>query len=401
MALRDILLDRITEADLDTLISIGVPESTIIDYKRDLYGNSDSEKREFLADVSSFANTIGGDIVIGMDESGGLPTATAPLTGDLDAEIRRLENIALTGLEPRIGNLRIRSVTVSGGRAIIVRVPRSFIPPHRVIAQGSNRFYARAGSQKYEPNVEQLRHLFADAPGTLQSIRSFHADRLVKIAAGDTPLALGQLGKVVLHVVPLPSFVDGRMAYIISELRKGSHLPVPPDDLNLPPRDTVNFDGFLNYSVGSPGTRQAYVQFFRNGAIEGVGELRSDDKLISRFIRDDFTNLVVSRVRQYLDVLKAYDLGLPVYVFLSLCNATRVVYRYADTSGMGWHETSPLSREIISMPEIYIDRYDVDVIDLMRPTFNTLWNAFGFLSCDRYDNLKNWKASNPYALWWR
>ena len=53
------------------------------------------------------------------------------------------------------------------------------------------------------------------------------------------------------------------------------------------------------------------------------------------------------------------------------------------------------------MPEIYIDRYDVDVIDAMRPAFNTLWNAFGFRTCDRYDNLEKWKASNPYAPWWR
>ena len=203
MALHDTLLDAITEADLHALISTGVPESPIIDYKRNLNGSSDNEKREFLADVSSFANTLGGDIVIGIDESGGLPTAIAP-AADIDAEIRRLESIALAGLEPRIANLRIRSVPVSAGNAIIVRVPRSFVPRHRVIAHGNNRFYARAGSQKYEPNVEQLRHLFTDAPAMLERIRSFHADRLVKITAGDTSLPLGLLGKVVLHVFRFP-----------------------------------------------------------------------------------------------------------------------------------------------------------------------------------------------------
>ncbi len=400
MSLFDVLLDNITEVDLGALISTGVPESTILDYKREFYGNSDGEKREFLADVSSFANTIGGDIVIGMNESSGLPTEFAPFIGDIDAEMRRLESIARTGLEPRISNLRIRSVPVSGGHAIIVRVPRSFIPPHRVIASGSNRFYARAGTQKYEPNVEQLRHLFTDTPGMLERIRSFHADRLVKIAAGDTPLPLGQLGKVVLHVVPLPSFADGRMADIISELRKGTHVPVPLDVLNLQTSVTVNLDGYLSYSVVSPGIPQAYVQFFRNGVIEGVGELRTEDNITSYFIRDDFINLVVSRAKLYLDVLNSYELGLPVYIFLSLCNAARIVYHYADAS-LGWRDSGPLSREIVSMPEIYIDRYDVDVIDAMRPALTTLWNAFGFLSCDRYDNLEKWKASNPYALWWR
>lgn len=68
---------------------------------------------------------------------------------------------------------------------------------------------------------------------------------------------------------------------------------------------------------------------------------------------------------------------------------------------MGWHDRGPLSREIVSLPEIYIDNFDVDVIDVMRPAFNTLWNAFGFMACDRYDNVGQWKASNPYALRWR
>jgi hypothetical protein len=402
MSLLDIRLDKITEADLNNLIATGVPASPMIDYKRDTYGNSDSDKREFLADVSSFANTIGGDIVIGIDEVSGLPTAIMPLTDNIDAEVRRLESIALSGIEPRLGNLRIHAVPVTGGHAIIVRVPRSFIPPHRVIAQNSNRFYARAGRRKYEPNVQQLRHIFTDAPRMLERIRSFQADRLVKITAGDTPIPLGQVGKVVLHVIPLPSFIDGCFADIVSELAKGTHVPVSLDEVGFPNEYAVNLDGYLNYSIKSePSSRSAYAQFFRNGAIEGVGELRSDDKVNSRFIARDLTNLVVSRVQQYLNVLKAYNLGLPIYIFLSLCNATRVVYRYVDASGMGWHDSSPMSREIVSMPEIYIDNFEVDVIDLMRPAFTILWNAVGFERCDRYNDVASWKSSNPYALRWR
>jgi len=35
-----------------------------------------------------------------------------------------------------------------------VRVPRSYAPPHRVIYKNRSRFWARASSGKYEPNVE-------------------------------------------------------------------------------------------------------------------------------------------------------------------------------------------------------------------------------------------------------
>jgi hypothetical protein len=46
-----------------------------------------------------------------------LPTAVMPITGDIDAEVRRLESIALTGIEPRLTNLRIRPVPVTRRRA--------------------------------------------------------------------------------------------------------------------------------------------------------------------------------------------------------------------------------------------------------------------------------------------
>ena len=400
MSLLDMILDKITEVEISNLISNGVPESLTIDYKRETYGNSDSDKHEFLADISSYANTIGGDIVIGVDETSGLPTSVTPFIGDIDVEVRRLESIALSGIEPRLTNLRIRAIPVSNGHIIIVRVPRSFVPPHRVISKGSNQFYARAGTSKYKPSVDQLRHLFTDTPQILERIRSFHADRLIKIAAGDTPTPLGQFGKVVLHVIPLPSFADGRMADIVTQLAKGSHVPVPLSLVALTSQNAVNLDGYLNYSISEPEGQLAYAQFFRNGAIEGVGELKNDGNLNSRFVANDLTNVVVSRVQQYLNVLKAYDLGLPVYVFLSFCNATHVVYRYGDAFGIGWQDSRPLSREIVSMPEIYIDRFDVDVIDVMRPALTTLWNAFGFVNCERYNDLEKWKTSNPYGLNW-
>jgi predicted HTH transcriptional regulator len=165
MSLLAIPLDNISETDIQRLIAAGIGESPYIDYKQESYGDGGDDRSEFLADVSSFANTLGGDLIIGVAEAKGLPTALRPLMGDCDAEMRRLEQIALTGLEPRIRNLRIRAVPIAaGGHVIIVRVPRSFIPPHRVIARNSNRFWARAGTTKYQPNVEQLRHLFNISP---------------------------------------------------------------------------------------------------------------------------------------------------------------------------------------------------------------------------------------------
>jgi hypothetical protein len=385
MSLQSIPLDRVGEADIQRLISMGVAESQYLDYKQETYGDAGNDRSEFLADISSFANTLGGDLVMGVAEVGGQPTAVTPFTGDCDAEKRRLGQIALSGLEPRIPNLQIHSVPIAvGGNAIIVRVPRSVIPPHRVVARNSNRFWARAGTTKYEPNVEQLRRLFNDALHLGDRIRAFQTDRLIKITAGDTPIPMAPIGKVVVHVVSVPSFADGRMVDIVSVLGRGTYLPRPLDELNLPAMGAVNLDGYVNYAAGGPGVRQAYAQFFRNGAIEGVGELRTEDGVNSRFIGGGFTQLIVTHVQQYLQVQKSYEMGLPVYIFLSLCNAARTVYRHSP-EGFGWHETKQLGREIAAFPEIYVDSFDVDVPAVMRPVFNVMWNAFGLPQCEIYD----------------
>ena len=65
MILRDI--DSLTKADIENLISNQVTESKQLEYKRDLPDRIDSAKKEFLADVSSFANASGGDIIFGLE----------------------------------------------------------------------------------------------------------------------------------------------------------------------------------------------------------------------------------------------------------------------------------------------------------------------------------------------
>jgi hypothetical protein len=105
MALTDIPLTKITEADLHRLIAGAVSESLYIDYKATKsggspYGNSDADHKEFLADISSFANAVGGDLVIGMAEKNGVPTGFSPFTNHPDEELRRLDDMARTVTRP-------------------------------------------------------------------------------------------------------------------------------------------------------------------------------------------------------------------------------------------------------------------------------------------------------------
>jgi hypothetical protein len=50
-------------SDLDGLLNNQVAEGKTIEYKKEIVTNADSDKIPFLAGVSAFANTMGGDFI--------------------------------------------------------------------------------------------------------------------------------------------------------------------------------------------------------------------------------------------------------------------------------------------------------------------------------------------------
>jgi predicted HTH transcriptional regulator len=79
-----------------------ISEGKTIEYKQEIPSTRDEDKREFLADISSFANTEGADIIYGVTEDQGVITDIVGLAGDLDAEVLRLENLIRDGIAPRM-----------------------------------------------------------------------------------------------------------------------------------------------------------------------------------------------------------------------------------------------------------------------------------------------------------
>ena len=271
MALTHVALNTINEGHLSGLITAKAAESLHIEYKRATYGGNDDARREFLADISSFANSLGGDLVIGMAASKGVPTDFCPFVGDADAEALRLEQMARDGLSPRIANLRIVAVPLSrGGCVIVLRIPEGYNPPHRVIFKNSGRFWARSSAGKFEPNIEELRRIFVEFPLIGDRVRSFRAERTAKIATGDAPVGLLDGGNLVLHVVPFSAF-ELSSALPLEEISRSVN-SFPPFDRTSASDFRFTFDGLLTASnaEGPSKPQRSYVQLFRNGIVEAV-----------------------------------------------------------------------------------------------------------------------------------
>jgi predicted HTH transcriptional regulator len=173
-------IEKVVEEDLLALISSGATEGVRLEFKRGPYGNADADKKELLKDISSFANTLGGHLVIGIEEQDGSAARVSAISDrDSDGELLRMEAIIRDGVEPRIQGVRLRSVPIGGGGfALVVRVPRSWTAPHRVAFRGTNRFYARSSAGAYELGVEELRAQFNSTGSALDKAAAFRAGRL-------------------------------------------------------------------------------------------------------------------------------------------------------------------------------------------------------------------------------
>jgi predicted HTH transcriptional regulator len=75
VALFHLPLGAVDEAQLNRLIQAHAAEARDIEYKRETYGGADADHAEWLADISSFANTAGGDLLIGIAAKKGIPQA--------------------------------------------------------------------------------------------------------------------------------------------------------------------------------------------------------------------------------------------------------------------------------------------------------------------------------------
>src|SRR5690242_19333976 len=101
----------ITEGDVRGLIG-AVAEGVGVEYKRAI-GTNDKARHGFAAEVSSFANTEGGYLFVGIEEEEGVACEIRGVSvRNIDEEILRLENLARTTIAPRLPSFEVAALEV-------------------------------------------------------------------------------------------------------------------------------------------------------------------------------------------------------------------------------------------------------------------------------------------------
>ena len=137
---------------------------------------------------------------------------------------------------------------------------------------GTGGSHSRSSAGKYPMDVGEVRRAFVLSEGVADRIRAFRAERLSRVVAGETPVAIEGTSRVVLHVVPISAFdspasvvdldiyrppLSERVLlpiYIVNEVGLDETLLRYPDAFEL----RYNFDGvFCDAQLGLPGRGRA------------------------------------------------------------------------------------------------------------------------------------------------
>ncbi len=154
-------VENIDKEKLKQFISLGAREGAQLDYKQKLSSGSKHESyKEFLKDVTAFANAHGGLLILGVKEPDDIETDEEQILGMPNGAglATDLERLSATSIDPRIPGLLIKPIKISADTdVIIVYIPTSMTRPHMVSYRGHRSFYIRHSESSVPMTTHEIR----------------------------------------------------------------------------------------------------------------------------------------------------------------------------------------------------------------------------------------------------
>lgn len=384
MIFRGKKLTDLQEQDFQRLVDDQVQERDTVEYKRDMYGNSDADKREMLKDIASMANHRGGYLLIGIDEDDeGVATNVAGI--ELGNHVERITSSCLDNIDKRIVGLEPMDIPLNNGRVVIVvSIPESLNAPHMITHQGVNQFWKRHGRQKDKMTIDEIGEAFDRRLSNLNRLDRFLFTRKTQILE-----KVG--GQTQMVISASPAFLRDEMIFDNQDDNLRQMILNAPHLLCGQPYPTINgliADRSIPYH-NSPSFDQ-YIEVFSNGYIEFGKQIEEvHERGVYIASRTEFP-LIANFMHFIQGIYEQYLPLTPLAVNFSILNANgiwlAVSNHSSEDSKVKWQQ------QHLELGKFYAENISEQRKSLTKAICDRLYQAFNRERCDLFDDVGTFKT---------
>ena len=369
----------LTEDGLREFISLAIPEGLYLDYKEALSGTSEKEaRREFLKDVTAFANAAGGHLFFGVKEATEGILIESQLVGmeNGDALAQDLERLASTSIDPRIPGLRIVLVPLKSGRScLIVHIPPSLSRPHMVNYAGHRSFYVRHSKSSFPMTTHEVREAVLTSWSAEARARHYVERRIFEVreALGERESAFFLQAVPLISPEPPWNVLSAPFENILlGETRRNRYQYYADLASKVSPRPTI--DGLLGRDQSEHPTwetevhRTGYVSVFYRGI-----KVESFDGVESRVVHRGTCDVFKAFCHMLKELLDVSGTDVPYLIKSTYLNArgTRLW-----TQSRWKNLSEPYEKKDMLWPE-HLRATGADPISIAEDLSLEMFNAFG------------------------
>jgi len=404
-------ISEIVHNDIKQLVDTKTPESTYLDYKREIDFTPEG-KAELGKDVSAFANTEGGTLVLGVEErrmkEKGKLVRVEP--GNI-CGIPQVHKQQETGLwleqtvksnTRRIVRTSIQPVEIPGNehnKVFVIYVPKSNHAPHMVSSgENTGRYFKRRNFQNEIAEEYEVRELFERSARLEVKLNQYLSLMRHGLRPGNPADDWYNLSFVCC-----PTILDDRLIDITEKDRllidKPAFVlrtPEPSESARLhPSRQYVISAGEATPSIWGLTIRERNqnlldqerkLNVHRNGYMEFVTRVPKADEggfYVGRWA----IGLLLGFMDYCTKVLSAFQYHGNVLVLLGI---NRSVFLHQGGRDLPIVERYPGKRHILINDEVFIGDLHTDLYRTLRPLADQFFNIFGIEKADCFDEDDNY-----------
>ena len=374
---------NLNKESLFEFLSFKTPEGSQLDYKQSFSNRKEEAYREFLKDITAFANAHGGLLILGVKEPSKALSPEAQVTGIIDGEsvAKDLERVAADSVDPRIPGLLIKLVHIENDKhVIVVFIPPSLVRPHMVNYQKHRSFYIRHSESSVPMSTYEIRDVVLSSATNEGRARAYAQEEEIEALE-----YIEERPAFLIQAVPLLT-LESPWAVLdkpIEEIAKGKNRV---DRQNRENRYAQTYFSLVTAIESRPTVKGVLTQGGRN-----------DDSWITEISRSGYVQTIYWDIRpttfdasivelngNYMGLFQAFcDLcvelweatqtDIPYLFRCKYCNAQQTVFRkdknfdlYIDVDG----------KRVIMLPE-QVRQTGETIEQVPRIWVERLYNAFG------------------------